>query len=107
MPAAPRNDSASGLLRIFIAATTWGSIPVFLAMAAGVDSFVVVFDAVMARVHDSPRAGEGWDHDNPLTAADEFLLDHPEFERCPEYERFGVTHCHGGFLRRRPARPAP
>lgn len=69
------------------------------------DSFMIVFDSVMASVHDSPRAGTGWAHDNPLAAVDEFLLDHPEFERCPEYERLGVTHCHGGFLRRRDTTP--
>ena len=67
------------------------------------DSFLVVFDAVMERVQDSPRAGVGWDEDNPLTATDDFLSAHPEFERCTEYERLGVTYCHGGFLRRRPA----
>jgi len=67
------------------------------------DSFLVVFDSVMERVQDSPRAGVGWDEDNPLTATYDFLAVHPEFERCAEYERLGVTYCHGGFLRRRPA----
>lgn len=69
------------------------------------DSFMVVFDSVMASVHDSPRAGEGWAHDNPLAAIDEFLQEHPEFECRPEYERLGVTHCHRGFLRRRGTAP--
>lgn len=44
MPPAPRpHDSASGLLRIIVAATTWGTIPVFLAMLTRVHPVVVVF----------------------------------------------------------------
>lgn len=66
-------------------------------------SFLVVFDSVMALVHDSPRAGAGWECDNPRLAVDDFLHDHPEFELCPEYERLRVSYCHGGFLRRRNA----
>lgn len=63
-------------------------------------SFLIVFDGVMARVHDSPRAGHGWLQDNPLEAVSEFLRNHPEFVARSEYERMGVTHCHGGFLQR-------
>lgn len=71
------------------------------------DSFLIVFDSVMASVHDSPRAANGWAIDNPLMAINDFIQEHPEFERCPEYERLGVTHCHGGFLRRRAASSRP
>lgn len=38
-----RHDSPSGLLRIALAATTWGTIPVLLAMLTRVDALVVVF----------------------------------------------------------------
>lgn len=43
MPSPPPHDSASGLFRILLAATTWGTIPVFLAMLTRVDALVVVF----------------------------------------------------------------
>lgn len=43
MPSPPPHDSASGLLRILLAATTWGTIPVFLSMLTRVDALVVVF----------------------------------------------------------------
>jgi drug/metabolite transporter (DMT)-like permease len=38
-----RNDSASGLLRVALAAVTWGSIPVFYAALGAVSPMVVVF----------------------------------------------------------------
>lgn len=38
----PRDETASGLLRVFLAATTWGSIPVFVRMAS-VRPAVLVF----------------------------------------------------------------
>lgn len=67
------------------------------------NSYVVVFDAVMALVADAPGAGEGWDHDNPLEAVREFLDGNDDFEVDRSYERLAVTYCHGGFLRRRDA----
>jgi drug/metabolite transporter (DMT)-like permease len=41
--ASPSRDSASGLLRIAAAATTWGTIPLVLSAVAGVPAFVIVF----------------------------------------------------------------
>jgi cephalosporin hydroxylase len=67
------------------------------------NSYVVVFDAVMALVADAPTAGEGWDHDNPLEAVREFLEGNDDFEVDRSYERLAVTYCQGGFLRRREA----
>jgi drug/metabolite transporter (DMT)-like permease len=43
VPSAPRNDSASGLLRILVAAVTWGTIPLALQLASAVPAPVVVF----------------------------------------------------------------
>jgi cephalosporin hydroxylase len=65
------------------------------------NSYVVVFDAVMALVADAPTAGEGWDRDNPLEAVREFLDGNDDFEVDRSYERLAVTYCQGGFLRRR------
>lgn len=67
------------------------------------NSYVVVFDAVMALVADAPAASEGWDHDNPLEAVREFLDGTDDFEVDRSYERLAVTYCQGGFLRRREA----
>jgi cephalosporin hydroxylase len=65
------------------------------------NSYLVVFDAVMALVADAPAAGEGWDRDNPLEAVREFLADNGDFEVDRSFERLAVTYCPGGFLRRR------
>ena len=65
------------------------------------NSYLVVFDAVMALVADAPSAGEGWDRDNPLEAVRAFLECNDDFEVDHSCERLSVTYCHGGFLRRR------
>jgi cephalosporin hydroxylase len=65
------------------------------------NSYLVVFDAVMALVADAPAAGEGWDQDNPLEAVREFLAGNDDFEVDRSFERLAVTYCPGGFLRRR------
>jgi cephalosporin hydroxylase len=65
------------------------------------NSYLVVFDAVMALVADAPAAGEGWDQDNPLEAVREFLEGNDDFEVDRSFERLAVTYCPGGFLRRR------
>ena len=65
------------------------------------NSYLVVFDAVMALVADAPAAGEGWAEDNPLEAVRAFLDGNDEFEVDRSYERLAVTYCQGGFLRRR------
>jgi cephalosporin hydroxylase len=67
------------------------------------NSYLVVFDAVMALVADAPSAGAGWDQDNPLEAVREFLDGNQDFELDRSYERLAVTYCQGGFLRRREA----
>jgi cephalosporin hydroxylase len=67
------------------------------------NSYLVVFDAVMALVADAPTAGEGWSEDNPLEAVREFLDGNDDFEVDRSFERLGVTYCQGGFLRRREA----
>ncbi len=64
------------------------------------DSYLVVFDGMMAMVAD-PNAGVDWATDNPLSAVDEFLDGNETFERDPLYGRIGVTYCPGGILRRR------
>jgi cephalosporin hydroxylase len=63
-------------------------------------SYLVVFDGVMQLVADSPNGSADWEHDNPLQAVDGFLAENPDFEVDPYYNRLGVTHCPGGFLRR-------
>jgi cephalosporin hydroxylase len=65
------------------------------------NSYLVVFDAVMALVADAPGAGEGWAEDNPLEAVRDFLDGNDDFEVDRSYERLAVTYCQGGFLRRR------
>ena len=65
------------------------------------NSYLVVFDAVMALVADAPAAGEGWAEDNPLEAVRDFLDGNDDFEVDRSYERLAVSYCQGGFLRRR------
>jgi cephalosporin hydroxylase len=64
------------------------------------NSYLVVFDAVMALVADAPSAGEGWNMDNPLEAVREFLDGNDDFVVDRTYERLAVTYCQSGFLRR-------
>jgi len=66
-------------------------------------SYVIVFDSVMAMVHDAPNGQPSWVDDNPLAAVEDFLTVHPEFVQDRGYERLRATYCHGGFLRRLPA----
>ena len=65
------------------------------------NSYLVVFDGVMALVEDAPSAGESWSEDNPLEALREFLDGNDDFELDRSFERLAVTYCPGGFLRRR------
>jgi cephalosporin hydroxylase len=69
-------------------------------------SYLVVFDGVMKDLADAPSGRPEWATDNPLTAVEAFLAEHPEFERDAEIIPYPVTHCPGGFLRRRPSEPA-
>jgi cephalosporin hydroxylase len=65
------------------------------------DSYLVVFDGVMAMLPDAPNGRPDWDENNPLEAVRGFVRAHEEFEVDPVYNRTGVTHCPEGFLRRR------
>jgi cephalosporin hydroxylase len=65
------------------------------------NSYLVVFDSVMALVADAPAAGEGWAEDNPLEAVRRFMDGNDDFEVDRAYERLAVTYCQGGVLRRR------
>jgi cephalosporin hydroxylase len=67
------------------------------------NSYLVVFDGVMALVADAPAAGERWDEDNPLEAVREWMAGNDDFELDRTYERLAVSYCQGGFLRRRDA----
>jgi len=67
------------------------------------NSYLVVFDGVMALVADAPSAGEDWSRDNPVEAVSDFLERNDDFEVDRSYERLAVTYCQGGFLRRREA----
>jgi len=78
-----------------------------------VGSYIVAMDGIMALVADTPRGEESWSSDNPISAVDDFLRDHPEFvpEQPPwrfnesELER-NITHWPHGFLRRASEKPA-
>ncbi|MHB8966300.1 MAG: DMT family transporter [Coriobacteriia bacterium] len=48
MPNAPRSDSLSGLARVAIAATTWGTIPVFVRMVHANAAVIVFWRVIMA-----------------------------------------------------------
>jgi cephalosporin hydroxylase len=65
------------------------------------DSYLVVFDGVMEVLADAPGGRPEWASDNPAVAIREFLADHPEFEVDAAAVPYPVTHCPGGFLRRR------
>jgi cephalosporin hydroxylase len=67
------------------------------------NSYLVIFDAVMALVADAPAASENWDEDNPLEAVRDFLGSTDDFEVDRSFERLAVSYCPGGFLRRREA----
>jgi len=43
------------------------------------DSYIVVTDGIMEFISDVPGGDTGWKSDNPKTAAEEFVAEHPEF----------------------------
>lgn len=70
-------------------------------------SYLVATDGIMKDVHDVPRGNPDWNWDNPVTAAAEFVREHPEFviEQPPwpfnESElNQNVTHWPGAWLKR-------
>lgn len=69
-------------------------------------SYIVSTDGVMRDVADVPRAGEGWDTDNPATAAEDwvarhsnFVLEQPEWTFNESTLKHNVTHFPSAFLR--------
>jgi cephalosporin hydroxylase len=77
------------------------------APLVSVDSYLVVMDGVMRLVADTPRGEAEWASDNPITAVEEFIAEHPDFvvEQPPwpfnESElRTNVTHWPHGYIRR-------
>lgn len=64
------------------------------------DSYLVVYDGVMALLSDAPRGKPEWEQDNPVVAVREFLEMNEQFVEDLYYNRMRVTHCPGGFLRR-------
>lgn len=63
--------------------------------------YLVVADGIMPIVHDVPGGKAEWVDDNPVAAIEDFLSDHPEFERDPSFTRSGVTYFQQGYLRRK------
>jgi cephalosporin hydroxylase len=68
------------------------------------ESYLVVFDGVMQVLTDAPGGKPTWDKDNPWQAVQEFIEENDEFAVDPYYNRLKVTHCPGGFLKRRQKR---
>ncbi len=64
-------------------------------------SYIVVHDGAQAWVSDIPRGKPEWAQDNPLGAIHSFLVEHPEFEVDPTYNRMLITSSPQGFLRRK------
>lgn len=50
------------------------------APLVSVGSYIVATDGIMEDLHDAPRGHPAWNHDNPKRAAEEFLVQHPEFD---------------------------
>jgi cephalosporin hydroxylase len=72
-----------------------------------VGSYIIAMDGVMALVADTPRGDASWSHENPISAVDEFLSQHPEFvvEQPPwrfneSNLRQNITYAPNGYLRR-------
>jgi len=54
-------------------------LPVF----ASPDSYIVACDGIMKQVVGAPKSSEDWSWNNPISAVNEFMAIHPEFE-CVE-----------------------
>jgi cephalosporin hydroxylase len=70
-------------------------------------SYIVACDGIMAQVAGAPRTQADWTWNNPITAIDDFLADHPEFiQEEPQFAfnegavRERVTYWPKSFLRR-------
>ena len=71
-------------------------------------SYLIVADGIMRDLADVPGGEAGWTTDNPLTAVEDFLAGHPEFEQAqppwPSHDGSlteNVTYWPDGWLRRR------
>lgn len=72
------------------------------------DSYIVVCDGIMQYVVGAPRTREDWVWNNPLSAINEFLATHPDFEGVEPLWPFNesetsrrVTYWPRAFLRKR------
>ena len=70
-------------------------------------SYIVACDGVMQQVAGAPRTSEDWSWNNPISAIDEFVAAHPEFECVEPIWPFNegvvterVTYWPRAFLRR-------
>lgn len=70
-------------------------------------SYIVACDGVMQQVAGAPRTSEDWSWNNPISAIDEFIAAHPEFECVEPIWPFNegvvterVTYWPRAFLRR-------
>jgi cephalosporin hydroxylase len=71
-------------------------------------SYIVATDGIMAQVTGAPRTQPDWSWNNPLSAIDDFLADHPEFVAEEPVFPFNegvvterVTYWPNAYLRRR------
>lgn len=71
-------------------------------------SYIVATDGVMRDVIGVPRAGSDWETNNPANAAEDWVLQHPEFEIAQPQWPFNestlcenVTHFPSAYLQRR------
>lgn len=72
-------------------------------------SFIVACDGIMQQVAGAPRTADDWSWNNPLSAIDEFLKSHSEFENVEPGWPFNegsvtdrVTYWPRAYLRRKP-----
>ncbi len=70
-------------------------------------SYIVATDGIMKYLQDVPRGNPSWALDNPASAAEEFLMGHPEFiEETPLWPfnesalTRNITHWPGAWLKR-------
>lgn len=77
------------------------------AEMVSVGSYFIVMDGVMATVADTPRGEDSWSQDNPISATEEFVASHPEFQIEQPSWRFNesdlkanITYAPGGYIRR-------
>lgn len=72
-------------------------------------SYIVACDGIMQQVVGAPRTNEDWSWNNPISAVQDFIACHPEFEIHDPHWPFNegllskrVTYWPHAFLRRRP-----